>query len=173
MYGLFPTRRRGNQWTLGYLTGSPPPFSASTFSCHYPPPPPPPHPRMTQNLPRRHHLAISQNHGTQWITVCAPSDTHVRAAVRGPKMTAPALGDRLNFSVHVCVHPQGSLCTCKCSYIAINMYGNICGDFVNKTWEQLMQVLYLDITRLWSRGLRAWPSFQMSLNCSTYAKVKT
>lgn len=110
--------------------------------------PPPLHPRMTQNLPRRHHLAISQNHGTQWITVCAPSDTHVQAAVRGPKMTAPALGDRLNFSVHVCVHPQGSLCTCKCSYIAINMYGNICGDFVNKTWEQLMQVLYLDITRL-------------------------
>lgn len=102
--------------SLGLLRPSlPPHFPAAT-----PPPParpPPLHPRMTQNLPRRHHLAISQNHGTQWITVCAPSDTHVQAAVRGPKMTAPALGDRLNFSVHVCVHPQGSLCTCKCSYL--------------------------------------------------------
>lgn len=90
-----------------------------SLSPHFPaatPPspacPPSLHPRMTQNLPCRHHLAISQKHSTQWISVCTAWDTHVQATAKGTKMTAPALGDKLNLSVHVYVHPQGSLCTC-------------------------------------------------------------
>lgn len=58
-------------------------------------------------------------------------------------MTAPALGDWLNFSVHVRVYNLKDLYAHVNVVIAINMYGGIGGDFANKISEQVMPALYL------------------------------
>lgn len=56
--------------------------------------------------------------------------------------------------------------------IAINMYGNICGGFVNKTWEQVTPALTHHGHQHIIKGLLS-PSFVLSLKFATYDKVKS
>lgn len=130
----FPTRRRGNQWMLGATSlGLLHPSLLPPFNPFTPPSwarPHPLHPHMTPNLPCRRYPAISQKHNG-FLCVLLWTQAY-RQRHEALKWQPQPWG--INWT---------SLCTCvyilKDVYvhvnviITINMHGNTCGSFVNKT----------------------------------------